>query len=175
MARLAEETEGEWDWRIALITVPTLIGLGSLSGWLSNSGYGNAWFDGIAKPFFMPPGWVFGLVWPVLYALLGVALAIILQQPATKRRRKALILFLVQLALNYAWSPIFFGAGEIRLALITVIVMTALAAMAAGQFWRLKPAAGVLMIPYLAWLCFAAALTMAIDRLNPGGGGTPIG
>ena len=167
MAALTEETEGKWDWRIALITVPAIVGFGSLSGWLSNSGDGNSWFEALDKPFFMPPGWTFGVVWPVLYVLLGIALALVLQEPRTKRRRIALILFFAQLALNYAWSPIFFGAQEIQLGLITIVIMTALAAMAAGQFWRLRPVAGALMVPYLAWLCFAATLNAAIGRLNP--------
>ena len=60
----------------------------------------------------MPPGWVFGVVWPILYALLGVALAMILAEPPSPRRRKALILFFVQLALNFAWSPIFFAGAR---------------------------------------------------------------
>lgn len=175
MAGLTDETEGKWDWRIALITVPAIVGFGTLSGWLSNSGYGNDWFDALEKPFFMPPGWAFGLVWPLLYALLGIALALILQEPRTRRWRNALILFFVQLALNYAWSPIFFGAQEIQLGLVTILVMTGLAAMAAGQFWRIRPLAGALMIPYLAWLCFAAALNAAIGRLNPAAGAFPLG
>ena len=175
MAGLNEEREGEWDWRIALITVPALVGFGSLSGWLSNSGYGNAWFDALEKPIFMPASWVFGLVWPILYALLGVALALILKERPTRRRRHALILFFAQLALNYAWSPIFFAAQDIQLGLVTILVMTGLAAMAAGQFWRIKRAAGALMIPYLAWLCFAAALNAAIGRLNPSAGAMLLG
>jgi benzodiazapine receptor len=155
-------------WQYALVTVPAIVLLGSLSGWLSNSGYGNDWFDGLVKPFFMPPGWAFGLVWPVLYALLGLALAIILAEPDSPARSKALLLFFVQLALNYAWSPIFFAAHSPKLALITIFVMAAIAAMASGQFWRIRRVAGALMLPYLAWLCFAAALNGAIDRLNPG-------
>lgn len=170
MTAMAEETEGKWDWRIALITVPAIVGFGSLSGWLSNSGYGNSWFDALRKPFFMPPGWLFGVAWPMLYALLGIALALILQQRPTRQRRNALILFFAQLVLNYAWSPIFFGARAIQPALITIVVMTGLAALAAGQFWRLSRIAGALMIPYLAWLCFAASLNAAIGRLNPGAG-----
>lgn len=175
MAGLTEEREGEWDWRIALITVPALVGFGSLSGWLSNSGYGNDWFAALEKPFFMPPGWAFGIVWPILYVMLGIALALILQQPRTRRRRTALILFFAQLALNYAWSPIFFAAQEIQLGLVTILVMTGLAAMAAGQFWRIRRVAGALMIPYLAWLCFAAALNAAIARLNPSAGALLLG
>ena len=74
-----------WGWRVALVTVPAIVGFGSLSGWLANSGYGNAWFDALSKPTFMPPGWLFGVVWPILYALLGLALAAVLQTPATRR------------------------------------------------------------------------------------------
>lgn len=175
MARLTEESEGSWDWRIALITVPAIVGFGSLSGWLSNSGYGNDWFDALEKPLFMPPGWAFGAVWPVLYAMLGIALALIIKEPRTRRRRTALVLFFAQLALNYAWSPIFFRGQAIQLGLVTILVMTGIAAVAAGQFWRIRPLAGALMIPYLAWLCFAATLNAAIDRLNPGAGVMPIG
>ncbi|HEX2802864.1 MAG TPA: TspO/MBR family protein [Sphingomicrobium sp.] len=156
----------EW-WKYALVTVPAIVLLGSLSGWLSNSGYGNGWFDSLDKPFFMPPGWAFGLVWPILYALLGIALAIILAEPPSDARRKALLLFFVQLALNFAWSPLFFAAHWVRVALMTIFVMAAIAAMTARQFWQIRRVAGALMLPYLAWLCFAAALNAAIDRLNP--------
>ena len=157
-------------WKIAVVTVPAIVLLGSASGWLSNSGYGNDWFDALAKPFFMPPGWVFGVVWPLLYALLGLALAMVLAEPETEARRKGLVLFFTQLALNYAWSPIFFAAHEVQAALVTIFVMAAVAAMAAGQFFRIRPLAGALMVPYLAWLCFAAALNAAIARLNPDAG-----
>ncbi len=173
MAEATQSGEGKSWLRHAYVTVPAIVILGSLSGWLSNSGYGNGWFDRLSKPDFMPPGWTFGLVWTLLYVLLGLALALILAQPESDRRRKALILFFAQLALNYAWSPIFFAAHDIRLAAIVIFVMLAMAAAATGQFWRIRPLAGALMLPYLAWLCFAAALTTAIDRLNPGAG-TPL-
>ena len=164
-----------WGWRVAFVTVPAIVGFGSLSGWLANSGYGNEWFDALSKPTFMPPGWAFGVVWPILYALLGLALAAVLQAPATQRRRTALILFFAQLALNFAWSPIFFGAHDIRLALWVIVAMAIVAAMAASQFRQIRPLAGWLMLPYLAWLCFAAALTAAIDKLNPGAGTSLLG
>ena len=165
MAEAAARTE--W-WKYALVTVPAIVLLGSLSGWLSNSGYSNDWFTALDKPFFMPPGWAFGVVWPILYVLLGIAVALILAEPPSKARNKALVLFFAQLALNFAWSPLFFSAHAVRLALMTIFLMTAVAAMASGQFWRIRRVAGALMLPYLAWLCFAAALNAAIDRLNPG-------
>ena len=165
MAETAERRE--W-WKYALITVPVIVLAGSASGWLSNSGYGNPWFDGLTKPFFMPPGWVFGVVWPILYTLLGLALALILAEPPSDRRRNALILFFAQLAINFAWSPVFFAAHAIQAALGMIVVMAGFAAFAAGQFRRIRPLAGLLMLPYLLWLCFAAALNSAIGNLNPG-------
>ena len=173
---MAEATSEQraW-WKIALGTVPAIVLLGSLSGRFSGSGYGNQWFDALAKPFFMPAGWVFGAAWTLLYVMLGLALAIILAGPNSPRKRTALILFFAQLVLNFAWSPIFFAAHDIRLGLIAIVVMAALAAAAAGQFWRIRKVAGALMLPYLAWLCFAAALTNAIDRLNPGAGTSLLG
>jgi tryptophan-rich sensory protein len=159
----------DW-WKIAIVTVIAIELIGGASGWLSNSGYGNDWFDGLQKPSFMPPGAAFGIVWPILYAMLGIALAMILAEPPSAKRRNALILFFVQLALNFAWSPLFFAAHDISLAKILIFVMAALAAAAAGQFYRMRKAAGLLMIPYLAWLIFAATLNATIEQLNPGAG-----
>jgi benzodiazapine receptor len=166
MTEAVEETR-PW-WRIALITVPAILVLGSASGWLSNSGYGNNWFDELEKPAFMPPGWAFGVVWPILYAFLGIAVAMIHALPASDAKRKALILFYVQLALNFAWSPVFFAAHDMRAAAVIIIMMIAVAAGAAGQLFRLRAAAGYLMVPYLAWLVFATVLNTAILNLNPG-------
>jgi translocator protein len=162
-------------WKTALVAVVAIEVLGGLSGWLSNSGYGNAWFDALQKPFFMPPGWTFGVVWPILYALLGISLAMVLAEPPSDRRRFALILFFAQLALNFAWSPIFFAAHDITLAKWVIFIMAALAAAAAGQFLRIRRAAGLLLIPYLLWLVFAATLNSTIESLNPGAGASLLG
>src|SRR6476661_9406307 len=111
------ETVQRWSWwKIALIFVVGIELLGGASGWLSNSGYGNDWFDALRKPSFMPPGWLFGVVWPILYALLGIALGRILSEPPSDQRRFALILFFAQLVLNFLWSPIFFAGHDIGLA-----------------------------------------------------------
>ena len=160
---------------IALITVPAIVLLGSASGWLSNSGYGNGWFAGLTKPSVMPPGWAFGVVWPVLYVLLGLALAMVLALPPSPRRKLALTLFFAQLALNFAWSPIFFAGHDIALAKIVIFLMAVLAAAAAGQFMRLRRPAGLIMLPYLAWLVFAGTLNATIENLNPGAGTSLLG
>ena len=161
--------------KIAVVTVAGIELLGGLSGWLSNSGYENSWFADLQKPSFMPPGWIFGVVWPILYALLGIALAMILAEPPSDRRRVALILFFVQLALNFAWSPVFFAGHDISLAKWVIFVMAAVAAAAARQFLKLRREAGLLMIPYLAWLVFAATLNATIEALNPGAGTSLLG
>jgi tryptophan-rich sensory protein len=164
----------DW-WKTAIVAVIAIELLGGLSGWLSNSGYGNAWFDALQKPSFMPPGFLFGIVWPILYALLGVALAMILAEPPSPRRQAALTLFGIQLMLNFAWSPIFFAAHDIQLANIVIFVMAVVAAIAARQFLKMRRAAGLLMIPYLAWLVFAATLNSTIGSLNPGAGSSLLG
>ena len=172
---MAEAAERNSWWKLAIVTVVAIEIAGGLSGWLSNSGYGNAWFDALEKPFFMPPGAAFGIVWPILYALLGVALAMILAEPPSPRKRTALALFFVQLALNFVWSPIFFAGHDIRLAKYVIFIMAVVAGGAAGQFYRLRRPAGLLMIPYLAWLIFAAMLNSTIDTLNPGAGTSLLG
>ena len=167
---MAEMADRKSWWKIAIVSVIAIEFLGGLSGWVSNSGYGNGWFDGLQKPSFMPPGWTFGVVWPILYALMGIAVAMIVVEPASPRRQAALTLFFIQLVLNFAWSPIFFAAHDITTAKIVIFVVAATAAAAAGQFLRLRRAAGLLMTPYLAWLIFAATLNASIEQLNPGAG-----
>jgi tryptophan-rich sensory protein len=159
----------DW-WKIAIVTVVAIELLGGLSGWLSQSGYGNPWFDALQKPSFMPPGYLFGIVWPILYALLGIALAVVVAEPPSDRRRLALVLFGVQMVLNFAWSPIFFAGHDITLAKFVIIAMIVIAAAAALLFFRLRPAAGLLMVPYLCWLMFATTLNARIETLNPGAG-----
>jgi tryptophan-rich sensory protein len=164
------------DWKkIALVTVPAIVLAGSASGWLSNSGYENDWFASLLKPPFMPPGWLFGVAWTILYALMGVAVALVIAAPESSNRRLALILFFIQLAINFSWSPVFFGAHDIKLGEILIVAMLVIALAAAGLFRRIRPVAGLLLLPYLLWLCFAFALNSSIDALNPGAGTSLLG
>lgn len=171
---MAEAARKGW-WKFAIVTVVAIEILGGLSGWVSNSGFGNPWFDSLIKPPFMPPGSVFGIVWPILYALLGISVAMILAEPPSERRSLGLSLFAIQLVLNLAWSPLFFAAHDIRLAKVVIFLMAAIAAAAAGQFYRLRKAAGLLLIPYILWLVFAATLNATIESLNPGAGTSILG
>jgi benzodiazapine receptor len=168
MTAIASRTQLRMSFlRYALFTVPGILLLGTISGRASGSGYGNPWFDALAKPGFMPPGWAFPVAWTLLYICLGLALALILHAQGARGRPLAIALFLAQLLLNYSWSPLFFAAHKVNLAFLVILAIIALSAAAALLFWRIRRAAGLLLLPYLAWLCFAAALNLEIGRLNP--------
>ena len=153
--------------RYALFTVPLVLLLGTLSGRASNSGYSNAWFAALVKPEAMPPGWVFPVAWTILYILLGLALAMILHAKGARGRGIALGVFVSQLLMNYAWSPLFFAMHQPRAALVLIAAMFILSVIAAVLFGRIRRSAGLLLAPYLAWLIFAAYLNYQIVRLNP--------
>ena len=155
--------------RWALVTVPALLLLGLLSAKLSNSGYGNYWFDRLNKPAIMPPAWVFPFAWSILYILMGLALALVLNARGARGRAVAIALFLIQLALNLAWSPVFFAMHRIMLAFGLILAILLWASATTLLFWKVRRAAAVLMLPYLAWLLFAAVLNWQIHLLNPNG------
>ena len=148
-----------------MITVPIILLLGMASGWLSNSGYGNAWFDRLTKPGFMPPGWAFPVAWTILYILMGIALGLVIETHGPLRNL-AIALFIGQLLLNLAWSPVFFGLHQARIGLAVILLLFVAATATMIVFWRVQPMAGLLMLPYLAWLLLASALNGAIIRLN---------
>ena len=153
--------------RWALFTVPAIVLLGFLSGRLANSGYGNRWFDALEKPALMPPGWLFGVAWTILYVLMGLALAIVLHARGAKGRGPAIALFLVQLVMNLAWSPLFFRAHQVGSALVLILALIVVVAITTWLFARIRRVAGLLLLPYLAWLAFASFLNYEIGRLNP--------
>jgi tryptophan-rich sensory protein len=170
-----QATERKSWWKVALVTVPVIVVAGSLSGLLSNSGFGNPWFDAVEKPGFMPPGWVFGVTWTTLYTLMGISVARIISAVDSAPRSRGLVFFTVQLVLNYLWSPVFFGAGAIDWAFLLIIDMAVAWCMTISLFWRVERVAAVLLLPYLAWLCRATALNYEIGRLNPGADRAPLG
>lgn len=154
--------------RYALFTVPAVLLLGILSGRVSGSGYGNPWFDALVKPDFMPPGWAFGAAWTMLYIILGLVFAMILHARGAEGRGRLIALFMVQLLLNFAWSPVFFGFHQVGIALSIIAAMIVLTVAIAVLLWPIRKVGAVLLVPYLAWLCFAAALNFQIIELNPG-------
>ncbi len=153
--------------RWALLTVPLIFFLGFLSGRASQSGYGNPWFDALAKPAIMPPGWVFPVAWSTLYVLIGLALATVLAARRARWRSVAILLFVFQFAINLIWSPLFFAMHQVLAAFALILVMLAAAIATTIVFGRVRTQAAWLMVPYLAWLSFAAILNWQVHALNP--------
>ena len=153
--------------RWSLFTVPLVLGLGMLSGFAAGSGPANAWFLALEKPALYPPPATFGIVWSVLYVLMGVALAMVAAAAGARGRALAIGLFVVQLLLNLSWSPIFFGLHRPSLALWVILAMIVAVVATLVAFVRIRPLAGLLLAPYLAWICFAAVLNWQFVQLNP--------
>jgi translocator protein len=153
--------------RWAVVTVPFVLLLGFLSARLAPMGAENPWFLHLTKPAEMPPFAAFGIAWTILYILMGLALAMVLHARGSALRAPALVLFFVQLAANLAWSPLFFGMHQVFAALILIAVLIVLVAATIALFWRVRTAAALLMLPYLAWICFACYLNYDYHRLNP--------
>ena len=152
-------TGREW---LALAGWIALCVSGGLIGGLATSA-DTAWFAALRKPSWNPPSWVFAPVWTTLYVMMGVAAWRVWRR---RTRNAALWLFAVQLALNFAWSFIFFSAREIDLAFAEIVVLWAFIAATIIAFSRVDRAAAWLMGPYLAWVSFAAVLNGTIVRLN---------
>jgi tryptophan-rich sensory protein len=122
-----------------------------------------AWYAGLAKPTWTPPGWLFGPVWSVLYLMIAVAGWLVWR---ANGMGPALALWGAQLALNGIWSPVMFGAHRIGLALVVIVVLWVAIAAFIAVAWRVSRNAALLFVPYLAWVSFATALNFAIWRLN---------
>jgi tryptophan-rich sensory protein len=127
----------------------------------------DVFYEQLARPAWAPPAWLFGPVWTALYAVIGLAAWLVWKERGFRAARLALGLFLVQLAANALWTWIFFAWRDGGLAFAEILVLWALIAATTVAFWRIRPLAGALMIPYLAWVTFAAALTCSVWRLNP--------
>lgn len=126
-----------------------------------------AFYQQLVQPSWAPPSSVFGPVWSVLYALMGVAAWLVWREGGWRRRRGALALFVVQLALNALWSWLFFGWHRGALAFADIVLLWLLIVATLVGFWRVRPLAGALLVPYLCWVSFASALNFAVWHLNP--------
>lgn len=131
-----------------------LLSVGSLPG---------AWYAALQKPTWNPPAWLFGPAWTLLYTLMAVAAWLVWKRVG---HGKPLTLYFVQLVLNAAWTPIFFGAHQPGWALIVIVVLWIAILTTLLSFRRVNTAAGWLLVPYLAWVSFASCLNFALWRMN---------
>jgi benzodiazapine receptor len=130
----------------------------------------SAWYRALAKPDWTPPSWVFGPVWTTLYVLMGVAAWLVWRRHGLRGGFRgasgALGLFVTQLVLNGLWTPIFFGLRWLWVASVEITLLLGLIAATIGVFWRINRLAAALLLPYLAWVAYATALTWRIAWLN---------
>lgn len=126
----------------------------------------DGWYAGLLKPSWNPPVWIFGPVWTLLYAMMAVAAWLVWREGGWKRQRRVLGWFLLQWLLNALWTPLFFGMHRAGLAVAEIMMLWLVLAVTLRSFWRVRKSAGVLLMPYLAWVSFAAVLNFAIWRLN---------
>lgn len=150
--------------------------IAGLIGWLALSFFaaaigGFASFDAqpfyqhLVRPEWAPPAWLFGPVWTVLYALMGIAAWLVWR---ARGPRTALTLFVIQLGVNAVWSWLFFAWHRGAWACVDIVVLWLLIVATLIAFWRVRALAGALLVPYLVWVSFATVLCFATWRLNPG-------
>lgn len=147
------------------IGVVICLGTGFLSG-LSTASSVSGWYQTINKPFFTPPGWVFGPVWTILYTIMGVTAAWIWHTSEGRVRKQALIVFGIHLLLNAMWTQLFFGFQLPEWAFIEIIILLGMIIYYSVLFYRIRPWTGWIQIPYILWVSFATVLTGSIAWLN---------
>ena len=153
--------------RWSLFLAPLLLLPGTLSGMMSGSGGNNIWFAGLEKPAIYPPPAIFGIVWTILYLLMGIALAMVVTARGAAGRGLAIAVFAVQFLLNLAWSPVFFGMQLLVPGFYLLLAIDVAVLLTVVLFYRVRPLAAWLLAPYLAWVLFAAVLNWQFVQANP--------
>jgi benzodiazapine receptor len=141
------------------------IGLGSLGAIFTVNEIPN-WYQNLIKPSFNPPNWLFGPVWTLLYTLMGIALFLVWKKTPSTDRNWAIGIFMIQFALNFCWSIIFFKYHLLGWALVEILIMWIFILLTILFFWQHSKIASILLLPYLFWVSFATLLNAAIFRLN---------
>jgi tryptophan-rich sensory protein len=131
---------------------------------LSVTSMPGTWYAALIKPSWNPPAWIFGPAWTLLYTLMATAAWLVWKRVGFSR---PLWFYFIQLALNAAWTPIFFGAHQLGWALIEIVALWIMILITWLSFRRVSTAAGWLFVPYLAWVTFATTLNFTLWRLNP--------
>ncbi len=144
------------------LAIPLIVG--ALAGFLTNADV-KEFMMTAQKPIFMPPGWVFPIVWTILYALMGFS-AYIIENTQSPRKNRALIIYYIQLFFNFVWSFIFFSCGNYLFAFIWIVALLVLVFATIIEFKTIKPRAVFILFPYAIWVSFASVLNFSIYLLN---------
>ncbi len=141
--------------------------LGGMAGSFFTVPSVKSWYPALVKPALNPPSWIFAPVWTILYIMIGVSAFLVWRKaPVDKSVRMALTVFLIQLALNFAWSPAFFGMRSPLLGLVIIVLMWQTILAAIIGFYRISRPAAYLLVPYFLWVSFATYLNASIYYLN---------
>lgn len=149
-----------------ILSIAIVEALGFLSGFSTMSSL-KTWYVDLQKPPGTPPNWIFGPVWTALYALIGLSFALVWHKAKPgPEKKQALTLFVIQLVLNFAWTPTFFGAQQILAGLVIIVLMAVMIYLTMRAFKKLVPMTFWLLLPYLLWVCYATYLTAGNFILN---------
>jgi translocator protein len=149
---------------LTLILVCELVGIAGSIFTISSI---PTWYASLVKPYFSPPNWLFGPVWTTLYAFMGISAFLIWEKGLKKKEVKdALRIFAIQLFLNAIWTPVFFGAKQLFIAFIIIVLMWNFILMTILKFKKIDKTASFLLIPYLLWVTFATILNFSLWYLN---------
>ncbi len=148
-----------------IVSILLPLAIGAVAGIFTSTAI-PGWFATLNRPSFAPPNWLFGPAWTTLYLLMGISLFMIWTLDAGKERKQAIFIFLLQLLFNFAWSFFFFYFKMIGVALIDIVVLWISIIVMLRLFYKLKPWAAYINIPYLLWVSFATALNAAYYFLN---------
>ena len=153
------------NWKGLLIAIAIPLGIGALSSLLTGGSMAD--FENLQKPPLSPPGWLFPVVWTILYTLMGIASYLVYTSDAPEgEKRTALIFYGAQLLANFIWPILFFGLEWYFVAFLWIIVLWVLILLTMLRFYRISPRAGDLLLPYLLWVTFAAYLNYGFWLLN---------
>jgi translocator protein len=152
--------------RVAVATLLVFLAIAFIPSLIATSFSPDAWYEALAKPSWNPPAWLFGPVWTVLYTLIGYAGYLAWRSSIANQRYAAFSIYAIQLLLNALWTPLFFGYHSPGLALVNIVAQWVAIALNIAAFHRIKPAAGLLLVPYLLWVSFALVLNASIWIFN---------
>ena len=141
------------------------LGVSAIGGWVTADSVGT-WYQTLRKPSFNPPNWVFAPVWGLLYIMIALAGWRVWRSRGVAGARAGMTAYAAQLAVNLAWTLLFFGCHRIGIALAEIVLLLAAISVTAVLFWRIDRVAGWLLVPYAAWVAFAGLLNFALWRLN---------
>lgn len=148
---------------IIALVIP--LAVGGISGFFTASSVGS-WYQTLSKPSWNPPDWLFGPVWTTLYIMMGIALYLVWKETGSSQKNLALVLFIIQLVLNFFWSFIFFNQRETGWALAEIIALWVMILLTILAFAKVNTLAAWLLVPYISWVSFASVLNYTIWKLN---------